>query len=146
MLKPSMIVLFSALTLWAIALAPAESRPVHPLLMAAVGKLEIKDLTVGTGRLAQKGDKVSVHYTGWLTNGQKFDSSRERKTPFVFTLGQGQVIKGWDEGVKGMREGGVRKLTIPPHLGYGVKGAGNIIPPNATLIFKVELLKVEPAQ
>jgi FKBP-type peptidyl-prolyl cis-trans isomerase FkpA len=104
--------------------------------------LMIEDLTVGTGDLANAGQKVTVHYTGWLTDGTKFDSSKDRKDSFVFPLGKRQVIAGWDEGVQGMRVGGVRKLTIPPALGYGARGAGGVIPPNATLVFEVELLGV----
>jgi FKBP-type peptidyl-prolyl cis-trans isomerase FkpA len=104
--------------------------------------LAIEDLTVGTGDLASAGQKVTVHYTGWLTDGTKFDSSKDRNDPFVFGLGKRQVIAGWDEGVQGMRVGGVRKLTIPPALGYGARGAGGVIPPNATLVFEVELLGV----
>jgi FKBP-type peptidyl-prolyl cis-trans isomerase FkpA len=102
--------------------------------------LKYLDMTVGTGRLAELGDTASVHYTGWLADGKKFDSSVDRKEPFSFRLGAGQVIKGWDEGVMGMKIGGKRKLTIPPQLGYGVRGAGGVIPPNATLTFDVELL------
>ena len=102
--------------------------------------LKIEDLEVGTGAEAQAGQIVTVHYTGWLTDGQKFDSSKDRNDPFVFPLGQGMVIKGWDQGVVGMKVGGKRKLTIPPELGYGARGAGGVIPPNATLIFEVELL------
>jgi FKBP-type peptidyl-prolyl cis-trans isomerase FkpA len=102
--------------------------------------LIIEDLVVGQGETAQAGQRVSVHYTGWLTDGQKFDSSKDRNEPFDFPLGRGHVIAGWDEGVAGMQVGGSRKLTIPPHLGYGARGAGGVIPPNATLVFEVELL------
>jgi FKBP-type peptidyl-prolyl cis-trans isomerase FkpA len=104
--------------------------------------LTIEDLTVGSGAAAAAGQKVKVHYTGWLTNGTKFDSSKDRGDPFEFPLGGGRVIKGWDEGVQGMKVGGKRKLTIPPGLGYGARGAGGVIPPNATLVFEVELLGV----
>ena len=102
--------------------------------------LKIEDLEVGTGAEAQAGQMVTVHYTGWLTDGQKFDSSKDRNDLFVFPLGQGMVIKGWDQGVVGMKVGGKRKLTIPAELGYGARGAGGVIPPNATLVFEVELL------
>jgi FKBP-type peptidyl-prolyl cis-trans isomerase FkpA len=104
--------------------------------------LQIEELVVGTGAAAAAGQKVSVHYTGWLTNGTKFDSSHDRNEAFQFGLGRGQVIRGWDEGVQGMKVGGKRKLTIPPELGYGSRGAGSVIPPNATLVFEVELLGV----
>ncbi|OGH14243.1 MAG: peptidylprolyl isomerase [Candidatus Levybacteria bacterium RIFCSPHIGHO2_01_FULL_38_26] len=105
--------------------------------------LTIEDLIVGTGATASAGKKVTVQYLGTLTDGTKFDSSYDRDTPFDFSLGAGEVIKGWDYGVEGMRVGGKRKLTIAPELGYGMTGAGSIIPPNATLIFEVELLNIE---
>ena len=105
--------------------------------------LIIEDITVGNGFEASAGQEVTVHYTGWLTSGEKFDSSKDRDDPFIFPLGGGRVIKGWDEGVQGMKVGGKRKLTIPPALGYGAHGAGGVIPPNATLVFEVELLATE---
>ena len=104
--------------------------------------LIIDDVTVGNGAEASAGQEVTVHYTGWLTTGEKFDSSKDRDDPFEFGLGQRQVIAGWDEGVQGMKIGGIRKLTIPSALGYGASGAGGVIPPNATLIFEVELLGI----
>ena len=107
-----------------------------------MSELIIEDLVVGNGDTASAGQSVSVHYTGWLTNGTKFDSSVDRNDPFEFRLGAGQVIAGWDQGVAGMQVGGKRKLTIPPNLGYGSRGAGGVIPPNATLVFEVELLAV----
>jgi len=108
--------------------------------------LQYEDTITGSGAEAAKGNLVSVHYTGWLyTNGvagAKFDSSKDRGQPFKFPLGGGQVIRGWDEGVAGMKVGGTRQLVIPPELGYGARGAGGVIPPNATLLFEVELLAV----
>ena len=108
--------------------------------------LQYDDTVTGTGAEAQSGQDVSVHYTGWLyesgSKGAKFDSSKDRNDPFSFELGAGMVIRGWDEGVQGMRVGGTRILVIPPELGYGARGAGGVIPPNATLMFEVELLDV----
>jgi peptidylprolyl isomerase len=104
--------------------------------------LKYTDEVVGSGDAPSKGKKVRVHYTGKLTNGKKFDSSHDRKEPFEFTIGVGQVIRGWDEGVMSMKVGGKRQLTIPPDLGYGARGAPPVIPPNADLIFDVELLAV----
>ncbi len=104
--------------------------------------LIMEDVALGDGDAAASGQDVTVHYTGWLTDGKKFDSSKDRGDPFIFALGGRQVIAGWDEGVQGMKVGGVRKLTIPPELGYGARGAGGVIPPNATLVFEVELLGV----
>ena len=104
--------------------------------------LVYEDTVVGEGAEAKAGQQVTVHYTGWLTNGNKFDSSKDRNDPFEFSLGMRQVIGGWDEGVQGMKIGGTRKLTIPPELGSGARGAGGVIPPNATLVFEVELLGI----
>jgi FKBP-type peptidyl-prolyl cis-trans isomerase len=111
--------------------------------------LQMNDIVQGEGPMALSGKPVTVHYTGWLfdasapeTKGRKFDSSRDRGEPFVFPLGAGHVIQGWDRGVAGMKVGGQRRLTIPPEMGYGARGAGGVIPPNATLVFDVELLAV----
>jgi FKBP-type peptidyl-prolyl cis-trans isomerase FkpA len=120
-----------------IVLAACSSPTANP------NQLAIQDLQVGTGAEAKTGNRVTVHYRGTLTDGKKFDASYDRNQPFTFRLGAGEVIKGWDQGVAGMKVGGKRKLTIPPSLGYGAQGAGGLIPPNATLIFEVELLKVE---
>jgi len=105
--------------------------------------LQYVDEVVGNGASPRVGQTVTVHYTGWLTTGTKFDSSVDRGQPFQFTLGQGQVIRGWDEGVASMKIGGKRKLTIPPDLGYGARGAGGVIQPNATLVFEVQLLNAQ---
>jgi FKBP-type peptidyl-prolyl cis-trans isomerase len=118
--------------------APAPSPPSDPN-----AKLVQTDLVVGKGAEAKSGDTVSVHYVGTLTNGTEFDSSRKRGTPFVFTLGKGQVIRGWDQGVTGMKVGGKRKLVIPPVLAYGDHGMGSVIPPNSTLTFEVELVDIK---
>lgn len=125
------------------AATPGEGAPAAAPAATQGGELVIEDTVVGTGAEAVAGSKVSVHYTGRLTDGTKFDSSLDRNQPFVFSLGASQVIKGWDEGVAGMKVGGKRKLTIPPHLGYGENGAGDAIPPNATLVFEIELLDVQ---
>ncbi len=120
--------------------------PTAPLATAAQNqpdaKVQMQDLVVGKGQEAKTGDTVSVHYVGTLTDGKEFDQSRKRGQPFSFPLGQGRVIKGWDQGVVGMKVGGKRKLTIPPSLGYGDRGAGSI-PPNSTLLFEVELLEIK---
>ena len=127
--------------------APSTSSPSSPLKVTGQptttpSGLQYWDIVVGTGATAVPGKMVKVHYSGFLTTGKKFDSSRDRGEPFIFPLGEGQVIKGWDEGVAGMKVGGQRQLRIPPQLGYGSEGAGDAIPPNATLIFDVELLEV----
>jgi len=131
------------------ATAPAEQSAEQPAAAPATGpvtedvtKLVIKDTKVGTGAEAKAGQSVTVNYTGYLTDGTKFDSSLDSGTPFTFNLGAGEVIKGWDEGVEGMKVGGTRTLTIPPAMGYGDQGAGGVIPPGATLFFEVELLAV----
>ncbi len=109
---------------------------------ATASGLQIIEIQPGSGDEARRGQQVTVHYTGWLTDGTKFDSSRDRGDPFQFGLGKGQVIRGWDEGVAGMKVGGRRRLVIPPELGYGQRGAGGAIPPGSTLLFNVELLGV----
>ena len=140
-----------AITLASVA-ATACAQPGTPAAApapAVVTELVKKDTKVGEGKLAEKGKAVSVHYTGWLYDpaapeqkGKKFDSSLDRKVPFGFILGAGKVIKGWEEGVVGMKEGGARTLIIPASRGYGDRGAGGVIPPGATLLFEVELLKI----
>lgn len=121
----------------------ADERQQNTAETVTASGLTYVDLTMGEGDVAVTGKTATVHYTGWLENGRKFDSSVDRGQPFSFPLGAGRVIKGWDEGVQGMKIGGKRKLTIPPDLGYGARGAGGVIPPNATLIFDVELLGVQ---
>lgn len=108
-----------------------------------MAELKIEDIVTGDGAEAVAGKTIIVHYTGWLTDGSKFDSSKDRNDPFRFKLGAGQVIRGWDEGFSGMKIGGKRKLTIPPEMGYGARGAGGVIPPNAVLVFEVELLDIK---
>ena len=135
----------------ALFLALAAAGPAATIANAAAdstqGHLKIIEVKRGTGAVAKAGQSVTVHYTGWLyehgAKGKKFDSSVDRGEPFTFALGAGNVIAGWDQGVAGMKVGGLRKLTIPPNLGYGANGAGGDIPPNATLVFEVELLGVE---
>lgn len=131
-------IVITGLTIACLGLACATSGTKNGKSRAPGVKIEI--LKEGYGDIAVPGDNVSVHYTGWLTDGRKFDSSYERNQPFRFRLGAGKVIQGWDKGVTGMRVGEKCRLTIPPELGYGAKGAGGVIPPNATLIFEVELL------
>jgi peptidylprolyl isomerase len=120
----------------------SETPSMEENIITTASGLQYVDLVEGTGAQPQSGQNVTVHYTGTLTDGSKFDSSRDRNDPFSFPIGKGRVIKGWDEGVMSMKIGGRRKLIIPPNLGYGASGAGGVIPPNATLIFDVELLKV----
>jgi FKBP-type peptidyl-prolyl cis-trans isomerase len=121
-------------------LNPLSGKAAEEAMVTTGSGLQYVDLVAGSGREAHAGETAVVHYTGTLTDGTKFDSSKDRKVPFSFRLGAGQVIKGWDEGVEGMKIGGIRKLVIPPQLGYGSRGAGTVIPPNATLNFEVELL------
>lgn len=129
--------------------SPSEERLIGSETTTTAGEvvtpsgLKYRDVKPGTGAMARKGDTLEVHYTGWLVDGKKFDSSVDRKQPFTFRLGGGQVIKGFDEGIVGMRVGGKRKLIIPPTLGYGATGAGNLIPPNAVMVFEIELLKIK---
>jgi FKBP-type peptidyl-prolyl cis-trans isomerase len=137
-----------ALLVAAYGCAPQESEP-ETMGQSKITELIMNDDAAGSGNQAVAGRQVTVHYTGWLYDegradhkGQKFDSSRDRNEPFAFRLGAGQVIPGWDQGVAGMKVGGRRTLTIPPQLGYGSQGAGGVIPPNATLLFEVELLDV----
>lgn len=133
-----MIVLALLALLMTLPLAAEEKKPE---VVTTPSGLKYEILQEGSGDVAEPGETVKVHYTGWLTNGKKFDSSVDRGKPFSFPLGKGRVIKGWDEGVAGMKVGEKRKLTIPPQLAYGKRGAGNgLIPPNSTLIFEVEFL------
>ena len=143
-MKP-LITMFAVLLAVSVAGAGQATKPggaMDEKIVTTASGLKYVDLVVGTGAEAQAGKTVTVHYTGWLTDGTKFDSSIDSGKPFSFALGAGRVIKGWDEGVAGMKVGGKRKLMIPPQLGYGARGAGNVIPPNAELIFEVELLDI----
>ena len=148
MIKPRLFALLLCFAAFALVSGRAQTDNSSPTKVTGKPKstadgLQYWDITVGTGTAASSGKMVKVNYTGWLTNGKKFDSSVDRGTPFSFKLGAGQVIKGWDEGVAGMKVGGKRQLKIPAELGYGAQGAGQgLIPPNATLIFDVELLDV----
>lgn len=139
-----LVVLLAAVALAAIFYRPKQTgfKIDEAGMSETASGLKYKDLVIGNGPEAQIGDLVSVHYTGYLTDGTKFDSSLDRGQPFSFQLGTGSVIQGWEEGVAGMRVGGKRQLLIPPELGYGSSGAGDVIPPNATLFFEIELLGI----
>lgn len=117
-----------------------KKTPKHVVTMKS--GLKYTDLKTGKGKTAKPGSRLVVHYTGWFLDGKKFDSSKDRRMPFKFVLGKGEVVKGWEEGIIGMKEGGKRKLMVPPELGYGEKGVGDFIPPDTPLIFEIELLKV----
>jgi FKBP-type peptidyl-prolyl cis-trans isomerase len=136
------IAAFLCVVIWIVSTSQADDKKEEKVITTKSG-LKYIELKEGTGDAAKAGDTVQVHYTGWLKDGTKFDSSLDRKEPFEFPLGKGRVIKGWDEGVAGMKPGGKRKLIIPPELGYGKRGAGNKIPPDAELTFEVELLKIK---
>ncbi len=133
----------NAALIFEIELLAVQGPPPATLPPSSITELKIEDLVVGAGAAAKSGDTISVHYTGWLENGAKFDSSLDSGQPIEFVLGQGKVIAGWEQGMVGMKVGGKRRLTIPPDLGYGAYGAGDTIPPNAALIFEVELLEIK---
>jgi len=139
------ILVLTATILWAQTAAPNTSAPTKVTgdAVKTASGLQYWDIKVGTGAEAKPGNKVTVHYTGWLTSGKKFDSSVDAGKPFEFTIGRGDVIKGWEEGVAGMKVGGKRQLRIPPELGYGASGYPGVIPANATLIFDIQLLGVK---
>jgi FKBP-type peptidyl-prolyl cis-trans isomerase FkpA len=139
------LILLGILLLFVTVILAFNWRKIFPSrgdMITTASGLQYEDVIIGSGQEAKIGDIVSVHYTGWLEDGTKFDSSLDRNQPFQFQIGTGMVIKGWDEGVAGMKVGGTRKLTIPSDLAYGEQGAGEIIPPNATLIFEVRLLGI----
>lgn len=143
--------MFKRLCLFLLLISPAACTPPGPPPGGTIAAFQAIDVQVGQGALAKPGDRVSVHYTGWLydekapdKHGAKFDSSVDRGEPFTFVLGAGQVVRGWDEGVAGMRVGGKRTLMLPPDHAYGERGAGGVIPPLASLVFDVELLDVQP--
>jgi FKBP-type peptidyl-prolyl cis-trans isomerase len=147
--RAAAVTLLAGLALAGCTAPPSESGPMTPMADSGITSLQITDVTAGTGAEARPGMTVNVHYTGWLYDagaadkkGAKFDSSRDRNEPFEFPLGAHRVIEGWDQGVAGMKVGGARELVIPPAMGYGARGAGSDIPPNATLVFDVELLGV----
>ena len=146
-MKAAAIALLVSSVMSATALVPdrpaREPEAGPPPEVATPSGLKYLDIKPGTGKEVRAGDVAVVHYVGTFLDGKKFDSSRDRKIPFEFAVGKGVVIKGWDEGIAGMKEGGTRRLIIPPNLGYGERGAGGVIPPNATLVFEVELLKVK---
>lgn len=146
----SILLIFVILGFYFLLQKPANNQPVGEQKISSKDSqnqtMKIEILINGSGEGAKTGDLVTVNYVGTLENGQKFDSSIDRKQPFQFTLGQNRVIQGWEYGIKEMKVGEKRRLIIPPELGYGSEGAGNIIPPNATLIFEVEMLKIEPAK
>jgi len=135
-------ILTFAFLLGGVVLMDEAARGEQPKMVTTPSGLQYQDLVVGSGASPKTGQQVTVHYTGRLKDGTKFDSSVDRREPFSFQIGVGQVIQGWDEGVAGMKVGGKRKLIIPPQLGYGARGAGNVIPPDATLYFEVELLGI----
>ncbi len=134
------IQIYFTIALLGLFLLPQGTHAAEEAMVKTSSGLQYSDLVMGPGREAHPGETATVHYTGTLIDGTKFDSSKDRNRPFSFRLGAGHVIKGWDEGVEGMKIGGTRKLIIPPQLGYGARGAGSAIPPNATLVFIVELL------
>ena len=137
------VIVLAVLSIAGFSLFSSRQKGATDNMTTTASGLKYEDLVVGTGNAVTAGNTVSVHYTGWLTDGTKFDSSVDRNMPFEFTVGARMVIAGWDEGLVGMKVGGKRKLIIPPNLGYGEAGAGGVIPPNATLVFEIELLEIK---